>query len=153
MGKRQVRLIVVPKFVSAFLLLLTTAAMLSIIYLLSGRAYATESTSPLTFLLRWPLSGDHGLAIVMPLIADLMFFLPWGFLLFMVLDTPSRPRRMAYAIVGALALLLASTIHLWQIALPSRVTTAVDAILHSVGALCGAALGQMRKDIRVRFDY
>ncbi len=153
MGKREVRLIVVPKLVSIALLGVVTTLMVGVVYLLSGRAYAAESHAFGALLMRQPMTPDVRLAVVMPLVADILFFLPWGFLLFLVLDGSSRPRRRSFVIVASAALIFASAIQIWQLALPSRVTTGLDAIAHAIGALGGAALAQMRKDVHVRFEY
>lgn len=153
MGKREVRRIVIPKLVSLALLGVVTALMVGVVYLLSGRAYASESHAFGALLMRRPMTPDVRLAGVMPLVAGVLFFLPWGFLLFLVLDGPSRPRRLSFAIVAAAALVFAFAIQIWQLALPSRITTGFDAIAHAAGAVCGAALAQMRKDVRVRFEF
>src|SRR6476469_3715292 len=103
MGKKQVRVIAVRKRATAALLVLLSAAMAALLYYLSGKAYTTD-TDPFRDLAvrvmqrRRPLHTDAVLATLMPIIADVLFFVPWGFLMFLVLDTPERPRRKTYAI-------------------------------------------------------
>jgi uncharacterized membrane-anchored protein len=152
MGKRQVYSIPVRKPVSALLLVVTSAAMIALISFLSGRAYAAP-TDPLRMMLTRSLTRDRFLAFLMPVIANVLLFIPWGFLAFVVTDRPSRPRRRTYVITVIAALCFAAAIHLWQRFLPMRVTMPSDAIANALGALGGAALGHMRKGVRVRFDF
>lgn len=158
MGKRQVHVILVRKPVTLALLVLTTVAMAGLLYLLSGKAYAAE-THPIRELLarllgsgRAPVSRDALLAFAMPVAANVLLFVPWGFLAFVGLDSPARGRFATYAITLVAALVLATSLYLWQQALPTRVTSLFDAVANGVGALCGAALGHARKGVRVQFD-
>jgi VanZ family protein len=159
MGKRQVRVILVRKPVTFALLVLTTAAMAGLLYLLSGKAYAAD-THPIRELLarllgsgRAPVSRDALLAFLMPVIANVLLFVPWGFLAFVGLDSPSRRRFTSYAITLVAALVLATSMYLWQQVLPTRVTSLLDAVANGAGALCGAALGHARKGVRIRFEF
>jgi uncharacterized membrane-anchored protein len=147
MGKRHVHVVPVRKPVTAALLVLTSAAMIALIVLLSGRAY------PAPAALSWPLTRDRMLALLMPVLANMLLFVPWGFLMFVVLDRPTRPRTRTYIVTIAGALAFAVTVHLWQELLPSRVTKASDIIANTLGAASGAILGHMRKGVRVRFDF
>ena len=156
MGKRIVHVIPVRKPVTIALLLLTTAAMTALVYFLSGKAYAAD-THPFRELLarllgsQRPLSRDAALAFLMPVIANVLLFVPWGFFAFLALDTASRPRKWTYAITFVAALLFAVAIYFWQQALPTRVTSLNDTFSNAFGALGGAALGHARKSVRVRF--
>jgi VanZ family protein len=159
MGRRDVRVIAVPKFVTVILLLLISAAMAALIYGLSGRAYANES-QPIRNLLMHVLHADYHsvprdsvLAVLMPVIANILLFIPWGFLAFVALDGPSRPRRRTYALTVLGGVIFAAAIELWQFTLPTRITTATDSIANGFGALTGAILGHLRKQVRVRFEY
>ena len=159
MGKRHVRVIAVRKPATFALLALVTAMMASLLYVLSGRAYAAERNPLLELTARFlggggaPVSRDAVLAFLMPVTANILLFMPWGFLAFVGLDTPKRRRRNTYllTIIGALA--VAAAMALWQELLPTRVTSMADAIANAAGALAGAALGHARKSVRVRFDY
>lgn len=156
MGKRRIRLILVPKGVTAFLLLITTAAMVGSIYVLAGRAYATEP-STIERIERMvaasPPTTNHLLALSMPLVANALVFIPWGFLLFVLLDVPSRRRAATYLITALCGALFAIALNLWQASLPTRVTTVWDVVANSAGTLCGAMLGHVRKQMHVTFDY
>ena len=158
MGKRHVHVIPVRKPVTFALLALTTALMATLLYLLSGRAYAAdrhpllEMTAGFFGADRAPVSRDALLAFLMPVIANILLFVPWGFLAFVALDSPRRPRRLTYlmSIVGALA--VAGCMYVWQQYLPTRVTSLPDVLANGAGALAGAALGHARKGVRVRFE-
>lgn len=159
MGKRHVTIIAVRKPATFALLALVTAAMASLLYVLSGRAYAAERNPLLELTARLlggggaPVSRDAVLAFLMPVSANILLFVPWGFLAFVGLDTPKRRRSMTYllTIIGALAVAVA--LALWQELLPTRVTSMSDAFANAAGALAGAAWGHARKSVRVRFDF
>lgn len=158
MGKRQVHVIPVRKPVTFALLALATGLMIGLLYALSGRAYAAGS-SPLWELAarmfgahREPVSRGALLAFLMPVIANALLFMPWGFLAFVALDSPRRARRMSYLLTVIGALVVAGCMLVWQEFLPTRVTVPADAIANGAGALAGAALGHARKGMRIRFD-
>jgi VanZ family protein len=160
MGRGELRVIRVPKVVTAGLLLLTSAGMLGIFYLLSRHAYV-RPTGSTADLLRHAMAAEEAgrltptalIASLWPVAANLGLFLPWGFLMFVVLDRPQRSRSITYAIVITGGILFASAIQVWNMSLPSRVTTTADAVANGVGTLCGAILGHLRKQVRIRFDY
>ncbi|HVG25134.1 MAG TPA: VanZ family protein [Thermoanaerobaculia bacterium] len=159
MGKRQVHAIAVRKPVTFALLALTTALMVTLLYLLSGRAYAADR-SPLWELAarmlgarREQVSRDALLAFLMPVIANVLLFMPWGFLAFVGLDSPRRARRHTYFMTMIGALVVAGCMYVYQEFLPTRVTSPPDAIANGAGALAGAALGHARKGMRIRFDF
>jgi glycopeptide antibiotics resistance protein len=155
MGKRQVHVIVVPKWVTIALLVLVTAAMAALLYALSGRAYAADLHPFREWFLgiRGPLSRDAFLAFLMPVIANILLFVPWGFLAFVAADAPSRPRKRTYVATVAGALVVSAAMLIWQQFLPTRVTTWPDAFWNAAGAFAGAALGHARKSVRVRFAF
>lgn len=159
MGKRHVTVIPVRKPATFALLAIVTAAMASLLYVLSGRAYAGERNPLLELTARVlggggaPVSRDAVLAFLMPVSANILLFVPWGFLAFVGLDRPQRRRGLTYllTIIGALAVAVAMSV--WQEFLPTRVTSLPDALANAAGALAGAALGHARKSVRVRFDF
>ena len=158
MGKRQVHVIAVRKPVTFALLLLATAAIVSLLYLLSGKAYAADTQPFREILLRLfgssraPVSRDAVLAFLMPVIANMLLFVPWGFLAFVALDSPRRGRLATYAITVVAAVVFATAMYVWQLSLPTRVTSLPDTAANGAGALAGAALGHARKGVRVRFE-
>jgi glycopeptide antibiotics resistance protein len=158
MGRRQVHVIRVRAWVTFVLLALTTAAMAGLIYFLSGKAYAAE-THPMREILarllgsgRGPVSRDALLAFLMPVLANIMLFLPWGFLAFLALDGRMRSRPTAYLATVVAALVLSAGMVLWQQTLPTRVTSLPDMFANGLGACAGAALGHARKGVHIRFD-
>jgi glycopeptide antibiotics resistance protein len=157
MGKRQVHIIRVRTPVTVVLLVLVSAGMAALIYSLSGRAYAAE-THPIreivarVFGAGGRVSRESMLAFLMPILANVLLFLPWGFLFFLVLDRPQRPRKFTYALTLAGAVVFAAAMVLWQETLPTRVTSPPDALANAIGALGGAALGHARKGVHVRFE-
>lgn len=159
MGKRQVRVVRVRKPVTFFLLLLVTGLMVSLLYFLSGRAYVSADAHPVrdllqaVFGLRRGMSRGAVLAYLMPVIANMLMFVPWGFLAFVAFDSRRRPRRISYLLTVAGAALFAAAMVIWQQQLPTQVTTPADVVANCAGAFAGAALGQARKDVRVRFDF
>lgn len=157
MGKREVRVIKIRRRVTVALLVLVSVAMLSLIGFLSGKAYSSELRGPaeeVVALMQWRSAPDgHLIAAVMPLLADVIAFLPWGFLAFLALDTKGRPRFRSYLLTCAAAVAFALALVLWQYALlPTRVTTFGDAIFNLAGALLGASLGHLRRTVHIRFD-
>ncbi len=159
MGKRHVHVIAVRKPVIHALLALVTAAMAGLLYVLSGRAYAADRSPLLELTARLlggggaPISRDAVLAFLMPVTANILLFVPWGFLAFVALDTPKRSRTTTYLLTIIGALVVAVAMSLWQELLPTRVTSMADTLANAIGALAGAALGHARKGVRVRFDF
>jgi VanZ family protein len=158
MGKLQVHVVRVRKWATVVLLVLASGAMLASLYLLSGKAYAVETHPFLEILARLLGSSSRGpvsrgalLAFLMPVIANILLFVPWGFLAFLALDAPARPRKVAYAMTILAAVVFAAAMFVWQQFLPTRVTAPLDIIANAAGAFAGAALGHARKSVRVRF--
>ena len=159
MGKRHVYVVPVRKPATFALLMIVTAAMASLLFVLSGRAYAAERNPLLELTARFlggggaPVSRDTMLAFLMPVFANVFLFVPWGFLAFVGLDSPRRRRRTTYLLTISGALIVAVALSFWQQFLPTRVTSITDALANAAGALAGAALGHARKSVRVRFDF
>ena len=155
MGKAEIRVIRVPKWVTIALWLLVAAGMAALIYALSGRAYQSERTT-MGEIVAMVQRGDERpvtvLAVGAPVIADILFFIPFGALAFLAFDRDGKPLSRSYLgsmVVGvAFALVLA----LWQRTLPTQVTGATDAVWNAAGCLAGAIVGHMRKRMRIRFE-
>jgi glycopeptide antibiotics resistance protein len=156
MGKRDVRVIGVPKWLTALLLVATTAAMIALLWALSGRAYAsrTHSAAAVARTIAHAAEVPHAMLIadLMPVAANVILFVPWGFFTFVLLDRPSRSRATTYAMTLAAAVVFAAAIELWQSSLPARVTTLFDSAANVLGALLGSMAGHLRKQVRVRFQ-
>ncbi|MGA8809887.1 MAG: hypothetical protein WB973_18595 [Thermoanaerobaculia bacterium] len=158
MGKRTIRTILVPRWVTVVLLILLSAGMAGLIAMLSGRAYLRQGlTTPEIIALmhrydRGALSNDALLATAAPGIADLLFFAPWGALAFLAFDGGEGHRLRTYLLTLAVGLTFALGLVAWQNALPTRVTGWEDAGWNTFGCLAGAVAGHLRKRLRLRFD-
>lgn len=158
MGSKGVRIVVIPKWVTAVLLALVTGGMAAFIWALSGRAYATGSQPLRTLLLRVMRSGPVPsraalLAALMPFVAQALLFVPWGFLFFALIDGPERPRLRTYVITVVAGVALAFIFIAWQSFLPTRVITPFDSLASATGACAGAAIAHLRRGVRIQFQY
>ena len=157
MGKREVRTIVVSKRATALLLVLVSSAMIALVYWLSGKAVASGS-EPLAELLlqlmyrQQPLNRNAVLAEVMPALANLLLFVPWGFLAFLILDSPARPRRQTYVMAVLAGAIFAAAMQSLQSFLPTRVSGPFDIVANTVGTFTGAVAGHLRKTVRFQFE-
>lgn len=159
MGKRQVRTVVVRKSVTASLLALTAAAMVAVTWAIGAHTRVMETRSTRDLVVA---AFDHGstdgfatiatISLLMPVLANVLIFVPWGFLAFLLVDTRSRPRAATYAIAVAGGALFALALSIWQSYFPARLIAPSDVIANAVGAALGASLGQLRKDVRIRFE-
>ena len=89
--------------------------------------------------------------IFMPVIANVLLFVPWGFLMFISLYTAERPTIQTYVLTILLGFSFTLTIEAWQYFLPTRVADVNDVIWNTVGVTFGALLGHLR--LRVRFEF
>lgn len=157
MGKRDVRVVFIPKRITIALLLLVCAAMAGLVYFLSGKAYARDTHPAADLLLRLirrdEPTRDVFLAAMMPVIANALLFLPFGFLMFIALDAPERSRARTYWLTLILGMVFAGVMQIWQYALPTRVISPVDVFANAIGAFTGAMGGHLRKRVHVRFDH
>ncbi|HSP16139.1 MAG TPA: VanZ family protein [Thermoanaerobaculia bacterium] len=157
MGKREVRIIVIRKGITGALLVLVSAAMIALLFYLSGKAYAS-GTEPLAQLLiqvmtrQQSLNRNTVLAEVMPALANVLFYIPWGFLAFLLFDSPARPRSRTYVIAVIAGATFAATMQVWQSFLPTRVTGLLDAFANTLGTFAGALAGHLRKTVRFQFE-
>lgn len=157
MGKLEVRVIVVRKGTTIALLILVSVVMVALLDYLSGKAYTSES-EPLRDLVlrtlqrRYPVTPDAVLAGSVSAIANILFFMPWGFLMFLFLDAPSRSRGRSYLFTVLSGAIFALAMVLWQSFLPTRVTGLPDALANAFGVLTGAMAGHVRKRVRVQFN-
>jgi VanZ family protein len=160
MGKQEVHVVRVPKGVTVALLVLVSAAMIAFYVVLSGRTYVRPQGSTEDLLMRIVQREEHGtlsldtaIALLWPITANVLLFMPWGFLMFLALDAPGRPRLRTYAITLAAGVAFATAIEIWQASLPAPVTSVSDAAANAAGAAAGALVGHLRKQVRVRFDH
>jgi len=151
MPKGEIRVLHVPRWLTIFAWLAVSAAMAGTVDLLSGRAYARETSfSAIIAAIRASTSVSTVLAAIAPAIADILFFVPWGALAFLSLD---RGRRtVTYAVTIALGVAFALGLLMWQDVLPTRITKGIDALWNVAGCLSGAVLAHARKRVRLRFE-
>ncbi len=156
MGIREIRTIRVPKWITILLWVIVSAAMVGLIYSLSGRAYTQEraSIAEIVAMVQRGRSGQPVavLAAISPLIADILFFLPFGALAFLAIDREGRSRPRAYGMTLLVGVAFALVLAAWQETLPTRVTGWLDAAANAAGCLAGAMIGHARKRMRVRFE-
>jgi glycopeptide antibiotics resistance protein len=159
MAPPKVRTIVVRKWITILLLLLVTAGIAGITLSLTGKAYSQVDPEPFrdVKLLYQRLSAGPTpmsvvVAITAPIFMNVILFIPWGFLMFIALDTPGRPAYQSYLLTFLLGLGLSLCVEAFQYFLPTRVTDINDVIWNGTGAIVGAILGHLRKRVRVAFE-
>lgn len=152
------RTITVRKAVTVGLLLLATLAIIAITVWASGASYAKLDPLPFDDLkrlahrfARHPISTHILTVIVIPIVANVILFVPWGFLMFISLYTVERPTVQTYVLTILLGFTFTIGIEAWQYFLPSRVADINDIIWNTVGTILGAVLGHLR--LRVRFEF
>ena len=152
------REVLIKKPVTLLLLVGVTLAITTITVWMGGKSY--ENFDPIPFddlknlaqrLGNRPISTHILAVIVMPMIANVLLFVPWGFLLFISLYTVDRPTLQTYILTILLAFSFSLGIEGWQYFLPSRVADINDVIWNTTGAILGAFLGHAR--LRVRFEF
>jgi glycopeptide antibiotics resistance protein len=152
------REIVVKKPLTFLLLLLTTAAIVWITVWMAGKSY--ENFEPIPFdelrylarrLAERPISTHILAVIVVPMIANVLLFVPWGFLTFITFYTVDRPTLQTYVLTILLGFSFTLGIEAWQYFLPSRVADVNDVIWNTCGTIAGAMLGHAR--LRLRFEF
>lgn len=156
---RPVRTVTVRRGFSILLLLLVTIAIAVITLSLTGKAYTKVDPVPfrevrllVEKLSEGPLPFTVFIALIAPMILNVLLFMPWGFFMFIVLDHGDRPAAQSYLITFLVAVGLSLGVELWQYFLPTRVTDINDVIWNAFGALLGAILGHLRKRVRVAFE-
>lgn len=141
------------------LLLLVVTVLIGLMTLwMSGKSYSKVDPIPfedirhLSHRIARHAISTHILAvIIVPIIANVLLFLPWGFLMFIALYTVNRPTLQTYVLTVLLGFTFTCTIEGWQYFLPDRVADVNDIIWNTTGTLLGAILGHMRE--RLRFEF
>jgi len=153
------REVVVKKPVTVLLLLLVTLAIVAITVWMAGKSY--ENFDPIPFddlrylakrLAARPISTHILAVIVVPMIANVLLFVPWGFLAFITFYTLDRPTLQTYVLTILLGFSFTLAIEAWQYFLPSRVADINDVIWNTCGTIAGAMLGHARLRLRLEFD-
>ena|SRR5687767_3020840 len=152
------REVTVPRYATAIALLAVTFAIIAVTVWMSGRSYENFDPIPFTQLRHLmkrldarPVSTQLLAVIIMPVIANVLLFVPWGMLAFISLYNTERPTLQTYVLTILLGLSFSLGIEGWQYFLPSRVADINDVIWNTSGAVAGALLGHAR--LRVRFEF
>jgi glycopeptide antibiotics resistance protein len=150
--------ITIRRSVTILLLLIVTVLIVLTTVWMSGKSYAKVDPQPfddirhLSHRLARHAVSTHILAvIVVPIIANVLLFVPWGFLMFIALYGSDRPALQTYVLTVLLGFTFTCAIEGWQYFLPSRVADVNDIIWNTTGALLGAILGHLRE--RLRFEF
>jgi glycopeptide antibiotics resistance protein len=153
------REITVPKYATLLALLVVTITIIAITVWMSGRSY--QNLEPIPFgdlrhlahrLAARPISTQLLAVIVMPVIANVLLFVPWGMLAFIALYNTERPTLQTYVLTILLGFSFTLGIEGWQYFLPSRVADINDVIWNTAGTVAGAFLGHARLRLRFEFD-
>ena len=152
------REVTIRKPLTIVMLVLVTGAIVAITVWMSGKSYSNLDPIPfddIRYLIRRlaarPISTHILAVLVVPMIANVLLFVPWGFLTFISLYTIDRPTQQTYVLTVLLGLSLTLGIEGWQYFLPSRVADINDVIWNTTGVVLGALLGHAR--LRVRFEF
>lgn len=152
------REVVVRKPLTLLLLIGVTAAIVSITVWMAGKSYAHFDPIPfddIRYLANRlgdrPISTHILAVLVVPMVANVLLFVPWGFLMFIAFYGVDRPTLQTYVMTILLGLSLSLVIEGWQYFLPSRVADINDVIWNTLGAAAGALAGHLR--LRVRFEF
>jgi glycopeptide antibiotics resistance protein len=152
------RVVTIRRPVTIVLLLLATIGIVTVTMWLSGKSYSKVDPIPFEDLhnlgrvmTRHAVSTHVLAVIVVPIIANTLLFVPWGFLLFITLYTVERPTLQTYVLTILLGFTFTCTIEAWQYFMPTRVADVNDIIWNTAGTAIGAILGHLRE--RVRFEF
>jgi glycopeptide antibiotics resistance protein len=150
--------VVIRRPITFLLLLAAVVSIASVTIWMSGKSYANLDPIPfddVRFLIHRvearPISTHILAVLVVPIIANVLLFVPFGFFLFILLYSVERPTMQTYILTILIGLSLSLAIEGWQYFLPSRVADINDVIWNTLGAVCGACLGHAR--LRVRFEF
>jgi VanZ family protein len=144
--------------VAFLLLLVVTAGILGLTIASKGKSYSKVDPFPFDDLRHLAHRLEHRAVstqifavIVMPVVANVLLFVPWGFLMFITLYSVERPTLQTYVLTILLGLTFTVTVEAVQYFLPDRVADVNDVIWNTVGTALGAMLGHAR--LRVRFEF
>jgi glycopeptide antibiotics resistance protein len=152
------RMIIIRRPFTVMLLLLVTAGIIVVTLSLSGKSYAKVDPIPFEGLRHlWARMQHRSTStwliamIVMPIVGNIMLFLPFGFLLFLSLYSSNRPTVQTYVLTILIGFSFSCAVEAYQYFLPTRVADINDIIWNTAGSLLGAVLGHLRS--RVRFEF
>jgi glycopeptide antibiotics resistance protein len=150
--------VVIRKPITILLLLLTSICIVAVTVWMAGKSY--ENFDPIPFddlrhlakrIESRPISTHVLSLIIVPMIANVLLFVPWGFFAFISFYSLERPTLQTYVLTILLGFSFTLGIEAWQYFLPSRVADINDVIWNTCGTVLGALLGHAR--LRVRFEF
>ena len=152
------REITIRKPLTLLMLVLVTGAIVAVTVWMSGKSYSNLDPIPfddIRYQIRRlsvrPISTHILAVLVVPMIANVLLFVPWGFLTFIALYSIERPTLQTYVLTVLLGLTFTLGVEGWQYFRPSRVADINDVIWNTTGVFLGALLGHAR--LRVRFEF
>ena len=152
------REVVIRKPLTLLMLMIATVAIISITVWMAGKSY--ENLNPTPFddvrflakrLAERPISTHILAVLVVPMIANVLLFVPWGFFTFISLYSIDRPTLQTYVLTILLGFSFSLGIEAWQYFLPSRVADINDVIWNTFGTILGALAGHARLRVRLEF--
>lgn len=153
------RVVVVRRPVTILLLLATTVGIAAVTLWFSGKSYTKVGPLPFEDIQRMterlqhePVSTRILALTFLPIVGNILLFVPWGFLMFITLYNVERPTVQTYVLTILLGFTLTCMIEGWQYFLPSRVADINDIIWNTAGTLIGAIFGHMRERLRFEFE-
>jgi glycopeptide antibiotics resistance protein len=152
--------ITIRRYVTVILLLVVTIAIGAATLLMAGKSYSKIDPVPFEDIRHLakrvvehrPISTQILAIILVPIVANILLFVPWGFLMFLALHTEDRPTVQIYVLTVLLGLSFTLGIEAFQYFLPSRVADINDVIYNTGGTFVGALLGHLRERVRFEFD-
>lgn len=159
MASRSVKTVEVRRMTTVLLLVAVTVAIALATLWLSGKTYSKVDPVPFhdlrvlnARLAEGPVPFPTFVALVSPMIFNVLLFLPWGFLVFVLLDKPDRAVPQSYLLTVVFALGLSFAVEATQYFLPTRVTDINDVIFNAGGATLGAVLAHVHRRVRIAFE-
>jgi glycopeptide antibiotics resistance protein len=151
--------ITIHRGITVVMLMLVTIAIIILTLWMSGKSYSKIDPVPFEDIRHLAQRLEHRqiptqilAVIIVPIVANILLFVPWGFLLFLALHTEERPTVQIYVLTVLLGLTFTLGIEAYQYFLPSRVADINDVIYNTSGTLLGAMLGHLRERVRFEFD-
>jgi glycopeptide antibiotics resistance protein len=159
MSPAPVTTITIHRGITVVLLMIVTIVIVIMTLWLSGKSYSKIDPVPFEDIRHLAQRLEHRqiptqilAVIIVPIVANILLFVPWGFLLFLALHTEERPTVQIYVLTVLLGLTFTLAIEAYQYFLPSRVADINDVIYNTSGTLLGAMLGHLRERLRFEFD-
>jgi len=153
------RMIIIRRPFTVLLLILVTVGIMVVTLSVSGKSYARVDPIPFEGVRHlWARLQHRSTStwliamIVMPIVGNIMMFLPFGFLLFLSLQSAERPTVQTYVLTILISFSFSCAVEAYQYFLPTRVADINDIIWNTAGGLVGTFLGHLRSRLRFEFE-